>query len=519
MTEVTIDTGTLAGGSLSSKNGSSIEFFGGIPFAAPPTGELRWREPQPPASWNGVRDATSYGASCPQLIVGEGGFRDAISAGLGIEPPEVEDLEYDEDCLFLNVFTSKPAVNANLPVLFWVHGGAHRFGSGSSYPGEELASKGVVLVTINYRLGPLGFFSHPELSAEGCHGNQGLLDTVFALQWVQRNIAQFGGNPDNVTVFGESAGGHSTCAMFTSPLCKGLIHRAIAQSGVGAQATQLLDKTGAVPISAHDTGVMLGEVVGCEKGEAQLTAMRELSVADLISKTATFPFPGVIIDGYCQTQNPLTVIRNGQHNDIPLMIGSNGDEGSALYWGSPMAQMTLCPDVDTYVAEFNRLFEEDTDAALALYPAADETEMVRSSKQMCGDSLFGAPTRAVAQALADQGKDCFAYFFTKTPEGDTEGALGAFHAMEVGYVFGADFLSPLSRPDDLTLSATMMQYWVNFAISGNPNGEGLPAWETFNSNADQWMELGDMVGMAGVARAAKYNVVMSAIDKQIAFTS
>lgn len=519
MTEVTIDTGTLKGGTLHSKDGSPIEFFGGIPFAAPPIGELRWRAPQPPESWSGVRDATSYGASSPQLVDGGGGFRDAISAGLGIEPPEAEELEYDEDCLYLNVFTANPSKEANLPVLFWVHGGAHRTGSGSSYPGEELASKGVVLVTINYRLGPLGFLSHPELSAEGCHGNQGLLDTVFALQWVQRNITQFGGNPGNVTVFGESAGGHSTCAMFTSPLCKGLIHRAIAQSGVGAQATQLLDRPGAVPISAQDTGVMLGEVLGCEKGEGQLAAMREISVADIITKTATFPFPGVIIDGYCQTQNPLSVIRNGQHNDMPLMIGSNSDEGTALYAGSPMVQMRLCPDVDTYVAEFNRLFEEDADSALALYPATDGAEMVRSSKQMCGDSLFGAPTRAVAQALADQGKDCFPYFFTKTPEGDTEGAVGAFHAMEIGYVFGADFLSPLSRPDDLTLSATMMQYWVNFATSGNPNGEGLPAWETVNSNADQWMELGDKIGMASVDRVAKYNVLMSAIDKQIAMSS
>jgi len=515
MSEVTIDTGPLKGAVIQSKNGSDIAFFGGIPYAAAPVGELRWREPQPPESWTEPRDATTYGASCPQFIQGEGGFRDTIARGLGIDPPAVEELTYDEDCLFLNVFSPDTGSDAGLPVLFWIHGGAHRFGSSTSYPGQELAAKGVVVVTINYRLGPLGFFSHPELSAEGCQGNQGLLDTVFALQWVQRNISQFGGDRNNVTVFGESAGGHSTCAMFTSPLCKGLVHRAIAQSGVGAQATQLLDKPGAVPISAHDTGAILGEVIGCDKGEGQLGAMREVDVDDLINMTANFPIPGVIIDGYCQPENPLSIIRNGEHNDIPLMIGSNANEGSALYWGSPMAQMAMCPDTETYIAEFERFFAEHAQTALDLYPATGVEEMIESSREMCGDSLFGAPTRAVAQALAEQDKICFPYYFTKTPEGDADGTLGAFHAMEIGYVFGADFLSPLSRPEDLELSETMMQYWVNFATSGDPNGDGLPNWGSYNSNADQWMELGDNVGMTAVSKRDKYEVIMSGIDRQI----
>ena len=215
MTEVTIDTGALAGSGITAKNGASIQFYGGIPYAAPPVGDLRWQAPQPAEAWEGVRDASGFGASCPQLVVGEGGFREAIANALGTSAPEEVELIYDEDCLYLNVFTPTTVPNAKLPVLFWVHGGAHRFGTSTHYPGEELASRGVVLVSINYRLGPLGFMSHPELTAEGCRGNQGLLDTVCALQWVNRNIAQFGGDPGNVTVFGESAGGHSTCAMFT----------------------------------------------------------------------------------------------------------------------------------------------------------------------------------------------------------------------------------------------------------------------------------------------------------------
>jgi para-nitrobenzyl esterase len=518
MTQVSIDTGTLAGAQVESKSGKTIEFFGGIPYAAPPVGGLRWREPHPAEAWEGVRDASGYAPSAPQNIQGEGGFRDSISKTLGYETPDANELEYNEDCLYLNVFT--PDVNADkkLPVLFWVHGGAHRTGSGSSYPGQELAERGVVLVTINYRLGPLGFMSHPELTAEGCRGNQGLLDTVSAMQWVQRNIEQFGGDASNVTVFGESAGGHSTCAMFTSPLCKGLMHRAIAQSGVGAQAVMLLDNPGAIPFSAHDAGQMLGEHLGCAKGQGQLDAMRQLSADEIIEQTATFPMPGVIIDGYCQVKNPLTVIREGQHNDIPLMIGSNSFEGSALYWGSPMPQMTLCPDVETYVAEFERFFGDDNDDAMALYPAEDQAQMVLSSKEMCGDSLFSAPTRAVAQSLADQGKDCYPYYFTQTPEGDDQGILGAFHAMEISYVFGADFLSPLSRDSDKKLSDTMMSYWVNFAASGNPNGKGLPQWSTYNSNADQWMELNETVAMKRIERAPKYNVVMKAIDRHVALS-
>lgn len=518
MAEVTIDTGVLAGSEVQSKSGAGIQFFGGIPYAAAPVGDLRWREPHPAEAWDGVRDATGYAPSAPQNIQGEGGFRDSIAKAINYDTPDMGELEYSEDCLYLNVFTPEANDNKKLPVLFWVHGGAHRTGSGSSYPGEELASRGVVLVTINYRLGPLGFFSHPDLTAEGCKGNQGLLDTVYALEWVQRNIAQFGGDPGNVTVFGESAGGHSTCAMFTSPLCKGLIHRAIAQSGVGAQAVQLLDKPGAIPFSAHDAGVMLGEALGCEKGANQLESMRGLSAEEIIEKTANLPLAGVIIDGYCQVKNPLTVIREGEHNDIPLMIGSNAYEGSALYWGSPMPQMTLCPDTETYVAEFKRFFGDDFDDAIGLYPAGDQAEMLESSKQMCGDSLFCAPTRAVAQSLAEQGKDCYPYYFTHTPAGDKNGVLGAFHAMEIGYVFGADFLCPLTTEADANLSNAMMSYWVNFAAKGDPNGPGLPDWQTYNSNADQWMELSETVGMAGVERASKYNVVMKGIDRNIALS-
>ena len=515
MAEVTIDTGVLRGTTIDSRRGRQVHYFGGIPYAAPPVGDLRWREPQPPSAWEGVRDASGVGPSAPQIIAGEGGFRDTISKTLGYEMPARE-FQYSEDCLYLNVFTPKVEPSARMPVLFWVHGGAHKTGTGSGYPGQELADMGVVLVTINYRLGPLGFLSHPELTVEGCRGNQGLLDTVAALQWVQRNIANFGGDPGNVTVFGESAGGHSTCAMVTSPLCRGLIHRAIAQSGVGAQATQLLDRPGAIRFSAHETGVRLGEMLGCPAGPGQLAAMRDVSAEEIISRSASFPLPGVIVDGYCQLVNPLSAFRSSEYNDVPLMIGSNAYEGSALYWGAPMAQMTLCQDVDTYASEFRRIFAEDADEALELYPATSREEMIESSKQMCGDSLFGAPTRAVAQAMSEQGRRCYPYFFTQTPEGDSQGRLGSFHAMEIAYVFGDDMLAPLSRDADRKLSATMMQFWVNFATSGDPNGDGLPRWESFDSNADQLMELGTHVGMSPVSRARKYDVVMKGIDRQLA---
>lgn len=515
MTELRIDSGAIKGSTISSQDGTDISYFAGIPYAAPPVGDLRWREPHPVTPWDDVRDATMEAPCAPQIVAGEGGFRDSISKALNYEMPQ-RDLEYNEDCLYLNVFTPTTDAEASLPVMFWVHGGAHRTGTGSGYPGQELASNGIVLVTINYRLGPLGFLSHPELTAEGCRGNQGLLDTVAALEWVQRNIKVFGGDAGNVTVFGESAGGHSTCAMMTSPLCRGLIHRAIAQSGVGAQATQLLDQPGATGFSAHDIGVRVGERLGCHAGPGQLSAMRQLDADMIIRECTTVPLPGVIIDGHCQVQNPITAFRSGNYNDIPLMIGSNAYEGSALYWGSPMAQMSLCPDVDTYLSEMRRFFEEDADGALALYPAGSQDEMIRSSKEMCGDSLFGAPTRAVVQALSEQGKTSYPYFFTQTPDADTEGKLGAFHAMEISYVFGANMLAPLATDRDKALSDQMMSYWVNFATTGDPNGSGLPRWDAFDSNADQMMELGPKVGMTAVARSQKYNVIMKGIDQQLA---
>jgi len=198
------------------------------------------------------------------------------------------------------------------------------------------------------------------------------------------------------------------------------------------------------------------------------------------------------------------------------MIGSNAYEGSALYWGGPMAQMRLCPDVATYLEEFRRVFGDDADEALRLYPAGSVAEMVESSKRMCGDSLFGAPTRAVAQALSEQGRRCYPYYFTQTPAADTKGVLGAFHAMEIGYVFGQDFLAPLATEEDHALSRLMMSYWVNFATSGDPNGEGLPRWESYDSNADRIMELGPKAGMVSMPQVEKFNVVMKGIDRQIA---
>ncbi|MEZ5559754.1 MAG: carboxylesterase/lipase family protein [Pseudomonadales bacterium] len=513
--EVTIDTGALRGKVLQSRSGRNIAFFGGIPYAAPPIGELRWQAPQPPAAWEGVRDASEYGPSCPQLVVrGEGTFRDTIARAIDYAIEE-RDWAQDEDCLCLNVFTPDVDSATRRPVMVWVHGGAHRNGTSSAYPGEELAAKGVVLVTINYRLGPLGFLAHPELTAEGCRGNQGLLDTVAALQWVQRNIRRFGGDPGNVTVFGESAGGHSTCAMVTSPLCEGLIHRAIAQSGVGAQATMLLDRPGANPISAEQAGVKLGEAMGCPAGPGQLAAMRQLTAGEIIERTAAVPLPGVIIDGYCQVENPVTAFRKDNQNPVDLMIGSNAFEGSALYWGAPMAQMRICRDTETYLAEINRVFAEDAEEALLLYPASDEAEMVHSSKRMCGDSLFGAPTRAVVQALSEQDRPAWAYYFTHTPDGD-DGKLGAFHAMEISYVFGVDFLSPLKSDADKALSERMMNYWVNFATTGNPNGAGLPRWDRYDSNADTMMNFGSKIGMARVALPREYDLIMRAIDRQLA---
>ena len=273
----TTDCGVLEGSWMQVPGKSDIATFLGVPFAKPPVGELRWRAPEPPVLWSGVRQAKSFGAACSQLVTGEDGFGGIIAEAFEVERPEPLPIDYSEDCLYLNVYSESLDPQARRPVMVWIHGGAFQFGTGAGYDPQHLIRRGVVVVTINYRLGVLGFLAHPELSAESPHGasgNYGQLDQIESLRWVKRNIAAFGGDPDNVTIFGESAGGQAVTQLMVSPPAAGLFHRAISESGVGVHVHTLLNKPGFTPFSAESRGEAFAERVGA----ADLAALRGIGV-------------------------------------------------------------------------------------------------------------------------------------------------------------------------------------------------------------------------------------------------
>jgi len=512
--QATTDSGALEGVWMETPGKSDIAAFLGVPFAKPPVGDLRWRAPQPPAAWDGIRSAKAFGAASLQIVAGEDGFRGMIAQALEIEIPEPMEIDYSEDCLYLNVFTESPDTGASRPVMVWIHGGAFMFGTGAGYDPEHLVRRGVVAVTINYRLGVLGFMAHPELSAEDAHGasgNYAVLDQIEALEWVKRNIAAFGGDPDNVTIFGESAGGQSVAQLMVSPAAAGLFHRAIAESGVGLSVHTQLKKTGYVPHSAESRGLRFMETVGA----GDIAGLRAIDGDSLVRAAATFAgVTGPIIDGYALVEAVTLSFREGRVHPVPFMLGSNAEEGTALYWGSPMAEMR--PPVDStrqYHAEMRRVFGQQAERALELYPASNDEEMLASSKDLLGDSLFGAAAHYVAVHLARAGRPPYLYFFSRKPPGKAAEILGAFHASEISYVFGTSGLTPLSE-DDLAISAVMQDCWVRFATSGDPNGDG-PRWEPFSEARNQYLEIDQTAEMTDVARVEKYDLLEAFYEGQL----
>lgn len=472
---VTVTGGPIRGGLL--EKGGAV--FKRIPFAQPPVGDLRWREPLPVKPWTGVREATAFGAPCAQN-----------SNERMLEASK-------EDCLFLNVWTPEWPARSRKPVMLWVHGGGNYGGTASSnnFDGESLARHGVVLVSINYRLTVFGFFAHPELTKESPYhasGNYGLLDQIAALKWVHDNIARFGGDPGNVTIFGQSAGAVDVDVLMTSPLAKGLFQKVIAESGTVTRnpdaATLSMTALGAVmhvktgPVTYSDAAELAEAEQSGEKLGASLHDLRALPTADLlkaaaIPQGAIGPANGVAVDGHVFPKPPAEVFAAGKEQRVRLLVGNNSRERTPR----------TTPEEVTKAIE--AMYGPLAPRAFALYPPAQPPDPLygAADAQWVVDSMYRCPVVAQLVWHAAAGNPAFEYQFDRAAPGRE--SLGAVHGAEVPYVFGS--LGPQYAATDHDLSAAMQQYWTNFAKTGNPNGAGLPQWPRFDVSARGYIEFTD----------------------------
>lgn len=460
-TEVITESGPIEG-----YEAEGMKIFKGIPFAAPPVGELRWKAPQPVKPWTKKLTTKEYAAGPIQG-----------------EPSPM----YSEDCLYLNVWTPAQRSDEKLPVLVWIYGGGFSFGTTAdpNYDCEELARKGgIVMASINYRVGQLGFLALPELSAENEHhvsGNYGLLDQMAGLAWIQRNIERFGGDPNRVTIFGESAGGISVSMLCASPLAKGLFHGAISQSGGSFGPTRPTTYPGEnmkTLADAENDGQRIMQSHGA-KSLAELRAMDASKFAGRGLGAGGWP----IVDGYVIPGDQSELYAAGQYNDVPVLIGYNSDEGASFSFGMSSQKR--------YEQSTRLRYGPHAEALLKAYPYTT-ADGGKSARDLIRDAAFGWQTWKWAQLQAQTGKQkVFLYYFDQHPdypEGSENFGKGSYHGQDVNFVF--QHTKGFERPEvDCPLSDIMGRYWVNFATCGDPNGEGLPQWPAFDNQQPQVMHL------------------------------
>ncbi len=471
-----------------------------IPFAAPPVGERRWAPPGPVQSWDGVRDAAAPGPACVQQGA-QGGFYDTATAVAAM----------DEDCLILSVWTRAQQVDERLPTMVWIHGGGLTVGSGDAYPGELLTAKGVVLVTVNYRLGPFGFLALADLTAEnanGASGNQGLQDQIAALKWVQDNIASFGGDPGNVTIFGESAGSMSVSILQASPPARGLFHRIIGQSGGLFGPMTFRDRRSVNGDPAEAIGAGFAAALAGEGEDTSLEALRALSAEHVLATYLANPAllsALAIVDGDVLENEVEAVFEAGQQANVPVLIGSNADEGTALM---PYMSAGFGEGAAGFAAYVETTLAEVKDEVGEHYPAGDDQQATASWMDLFGDALFTYPMRAWARAMATVPSDAYLYWFTWAPPIEESERYGAFHAAEIGYVFGNLELFGATPTDaDRALSERMATIWTQFARTGNPNGEGSPEWPAYTRENEAYMEFGETVAAKTGLRMARMDLI------------
>lgn len=488
---ITLPQGSLTGVYSSDK---TVEVYAGIPYAQPPVGELRWREPQDPLPWEGILEVDTFAPmsmqptntpiydSLAQII----GYHDySVSLSDNCLPP------VSEDSLYLNIW--KPAGDVSgLPVLVYIHGGSLRTGQPwyGDYSGEGLAKQGVIVVNMGYRLGVFGFLADEELAAEspnGTTGNYGLLDQIKALEWVQANIAAFGGDPDNVTLSGESAGSACVSALCTSPLASGLFRRVILESSTVAgteppHSFRLLDE-------AIDSGKELKARYNC----ASVAELRALSAEELVNEA--FTQHHITVDGYALTEIPYESYIKGVHNEEAILHGCNEEESGPFI----IFDHASMKDYEQKIRDY---FKEYADDVLAVYPAANDTEADRYWAEIYGSVFFNYPHYCLDRLAVRNGIPAYEYIFTKR-----NGRLGCWHSGEMIYCFGnIPESSGLFDEGDRELSRTMVSYWLNYIRTGDPNGEGLAEWEQ-SVTSDRLLEFGESVGMTGEKRLALYEIL------------